>query len=108
MAQESAPPAMPTALDDPAFLARLRAEAITPRPPPDPGRPPRTALKPENRASLVSRSTTTSTTRSTSERETHHGPAGPLRAILFQNSADPYPDPARVLGRFAQISARVD
>ena len=27
MAQESAPPAMPTALDDPAFLARLRAEA---------------------------------------------------------------------------------
>ena len=26
-AQESAPPAMPTALDDPAFLARLRAEA---------------------------------------------------------------------------------
>ena len=27
VAQESAPPAMPTALDDPAFLARLRAEA---------------------------------------------------------------------------------
>ena len=25
--QESAPPAMPIALDDPAFLARLRAEA---------------------------------------------------------------------------------
>ena len=27
MAQESTPPAMPTALDDPAFLARLQAEA---------------------------------------------------------------------------------
>ena len=27
VAQESAPPAMPTALDDPAYLARLRAEA---------------------------------------------------------------------------------